>query len=107
LRFCPVTCTKLYFFKVTGRESRRLGLTVDVVGKDADVTCAQLCTMEITASRKRMHIVHATSSNELKKKQNRTCAAGTAVREPSFAPLSNIIPVSNRYNPLARGSAVG
>jgi hypothetical protein len=61
--------------------------------------------MEIIASRERLHILQATSSNELKEKQKLSHC--TSVREPSFAPLLNIKLASNRYNPLARRSIVG
>jgi hypothetical protein len=55
--------------KKKGGGGSDLGLTIDVLGKDADVTSAQLCTMEIIASRKKLYIFRAYPFNELKKKQ--------------------------------------
>jgi hypothetical protein len=67
-------------------EGLDLGLTIDALGKDADVTSALLCsallcTMEITASRKRQHIFHSHAFNELKK-----------AKPLSFKPHSENIP---------------
>jgi hypothetical protein len=81
-----------------GGDRSDLGLTIDALGKDADVTSVLLCTMEITAWRKRQHIFHSYTFNELKKAERL-----------SFKPHSGNFPshhcriscsVSDRCNPM-------